>query len=433
MEEENKPTESPNQSSRSEQYGASSSPSGAGAPLEGNSGAGGSQGRYPENEGSSRPSNSAGSSGSTGSSMDDIDLKRLGSFLEKWAVRVLPERKTPLEVPSAPDSGFSLSLFLLKVLPWFTAAGFLLSMFWDFSGTVPLPLRGESLELKGLLRMLTVSGLIGFGTNWLAIKMLFHPRHKRPLLGQGLIPSRKERIAMKLGESISREIINPELILEQIRDSGLVRHHRENLTRTIREIINQPEFVNDVIDMAEHYIQGFIRSDEFKKNIKQFVKGIDFEDVGGLEGGVLKLYRLFSGDKDVSVRLEELVDSMTFTMDHYEDQLVDYLQHLPDMMEKRGDVLEESVLNGVLFLVEQINVQEIITDNLRKLDEIRLERLLLNSTSDQLQYIQYLGCFLGILGGFLIWEPFVTILILGTIAGSIFGLDYLLLRFTRKN
>ncbi|MCB1138199.1 MAG: DUF445 family protein [Leptospiraceae bacterium] len=369
----------------------------------------------------------------SGSSTEDMDLKRLSSFLEKWAVRVLPERKAPQEVPSAPDSGFSLALFLLKVLPWFTAAGFLLSMFWDFSGAVPLPLRGESLELKGLLRMLTVSGLIGFGTNWLAIKMLFHPRHKRPLLGQGLIPSRKERIAMKLGESISREIINPELILEQIRDSGLVRHHRENLTRTIREIINQPEFVNDVIDMAEHYIQGFIRSDEFKKNIKQFVKGIDFEDVGGLEGGVLKLYRLFSGDKDVSVRLEELVDSMTFTMDHYEDQLADYLQHLPDMMEKRGDVLEEAVLNGVLFLVEQINVQEIITDNLRKLDEIRLERLLLNSTSDQLQYIQYLGCFLGILGGFLIWEPFVTILVLGTIAGSIFGLDYLLLRLARKN
>lgn len=364
-------------------------------------------------------------------SVEELDLERLSTFLQKWAVRVLPDRKPAEEVPTAPDSGFSVGLFLLKVLPWITGAGFILSLFWDFSGTVPVPFR-ESLELNGLLRMLTVSGLIGFGTNWLAIKMLFHPRHRRPLLGQGLIPSRKQRIALKLGESISREIINPELILEQIRDSGLVRHHRENLTRTIREIINQPEFVNDVIDMAEHYIQGFIRSDEFKKNIKQFVKGIDFEEVGGLEGGVLKLYRLFSGDKDVSERLEELVDSMTFTMDHYEDQLLDYLQHLPDTMEKRGDVLEEAVLNGVLFLVEQINVQEIITDNLRKLDEIRLERLLLNSTSDQLQYIQYLGCFLGILGGFLIWEPFVTLLVLGTLAGTIFGLDYLLLRFSRK-
>ncbi|MBI40974.1 MAG: hypothetical protein CMF59_15350 [Leptospiraceae bacterium] len=368
----------------------------------------------------------------TSSTLEGLDLNKLSGFLQKWATRVLPEQKPPQEVPPAPDSGFSIALFLLKLLPWLTGASFLLSLFWDFSGTVTLPFRDHTLELKGLLRMLTVSGLIGFGTNWVAIKMLFHPRHKRPLLGQGLIPSRKERIALKLGESISREIINPELILEQIRESGLITHHRENLTRTIREVINQPEFVNDVIDMAEHYIQGFIRSDEFKKNIKQFVKGIDFDDVGGLESGVLKLYRIFSGDKDVSERLEELVDSMTFTMDHYEDQLGEYLQHLPDMMEKRGDVLEEAVLNGVLFLVEQINVQEIITDNLRKLDEIRLERLLLNSTSDQLQYIQYLGCFLGILGGFLIWEPLVTFLILGSIVGFIFGLDYLLHRMTRK-
>ncbi len=381
----------------------------------------------------SRPTESRESSAGSGESkLEGLDLSRLSGFLQKWAIRVLPEQKPPQEVPPAPDSGFSIALFLLKLLPWVTGVGFLLSMFWDFSGTVTLPFRDHTLELKGLLRMLTVSGLIGFGTNWVAIKMLFHPRHKRPLLGQGLIPSRKERIALKLGESISREIINPELILEQIRESGLITHHRENLTRTIREVINQPEFVNDVIDMAEHYIQGFIRSDEFKRNIKQFVKGIDFEDVGGLESGVLKLYRLFSGDKDVSERLEELVDSMTFTMDHYEDQLVEYLHHLPEMMEKRGDVLEEAVLNGVLFLVEQINVQEIITDNLRKLDEIRLERLLLNSTSDQLQYIQYLGCFLGILGGFLIWEPLVTFLILGTIVGSIFGLDYLLLRMSRK-
>ena len=359
---------------------------------------------------------------------EELDLTRISKFLQKWSTRVLPEQKPFEEVPPVPDSGFSLSLFLLKILPWLTGAAFILSVFWDFSGTVHIPFREQDLDLKGLLRMLTVSGLIGFGTNWVAIKMLFHPRHKRPILGQGLIPSRKERIALKLGESISREIINPELILEQIRESGMITTHRENLTRTIREVINQPEFVQDVIDMAEHYIQGFIRSQEFKKNIKQFVKGIDFEDVGGFESGVLKLYRLFAGDKDVSERLEELVDSMTFTMDHYEDQLLDYLHNVPDLMEKRGDVLEEYVLNGVLFLVEQINVQEIITDNLRKLDELRLERLLLNSTSDQLQYIQYLGCLLGILGGFFIWEPLVTFVILATFVGGIFGLDYLLLR-----
>jgi uncharacterized membrane protein YheB (UPF0754 family) len=372
------------------------------------------------------------SDGPKSETFDGLDLSRLSKFLQKWAVRMLPEQKPSQEVPPVPDSGFSIALFFLKLLPWITGGAFLLSLFWDFSGTVPVPFHDTGLELTGLLRMLTVSGLIGFGTNWLAIKMLFHPRHRRPLLGQGLIPSRKERIALKLGESISREIINPELILEQVKESGLITHHRQNLTRTVREVINQPEFINDVIDMAEHYIQGFIRSDEFKKNIKEFVKGIDFEEVSGLESGVLKLYRIFSGDRDVSDRLEELVDSMTFTMDHYEDQLADYLHHLPDLMEKRGDVLEEAVLNGVLFLVEQINVQEIITDNLRKLDEIRLERLLLNSTSDQLQYIQYLGCFLGILGGFLIWEPFVTFLVLGSIVATIFGLDYLLLRLSRK-
>jgi len=51
------------------------------------------------------------------------------------------------------------------------------------------------------LIILPLTGLIiGFFTNWLAIKLLFIPR--KPILGiQGVIPKRKQKIAEKIAES----------------------------------------------------------------------------------------------------------------------------------------------------------------------------------------------------------------------------------------
>jgi len=54
------------------------------------------------------------------------------------------------------------------------------------------------LELKFILIPI-VGFLIGYFTNWLAIKMLFHP--KRKILGiQGILPKRKKILAKKIAE-----------------------------------------------------------------------------------------------------------------------------------------------------------------------------------------------------------------------------------------
>jgi len=52
---------------------------------------------------------------------------------------------------------------------------------------------------------------IGWGTNWLALKMLFHPRHPwgiGVLRFQGVIPRRKLDIAARLGEMVENELVS---------------------------------------------------------------------------------------------------------------------------------------------------------------------------------------------------------------------------------
>src|SRR5690554_4398669 len=81
--------------------------------------------------------------------------------------------KTTRQVPAPEPSALKILIFL-KPVPWILTGLFGLSFFWDFDG-IRINLLGLALPFEGLLRIISVSGLIGFLTNWIAITMLFRP------------------------------------------------------------------------------------------------------------------------------------------------------------------------------------------------------------------------------------------------------------------
>ena len=367
-------------------------------------------------------------------SPESMSAERLLTFFERWAKHLVPSPEEHDESPPPLPKKFSFVLLFLKVLPWLTGIAYVGSLWWDLKGTLAYQpfWRSQPFVLDGLIRMLAVCGLVGYGTNWLAIKMLFYPRKRRPLLGQGLIPSRKDRIVLRLGESISKEIINSELILTQIRKSGLVRKHREKLAGSIRGLVNEPDFRRDLLDMAEHYLTGFLRSREVQEQLQSLIRSVDFEGLEGLEGGLLRLYRFFKGNEDMAEHFRKIMQTATLRMDNFEPHLEKYLESIPNLLEDKGEAVEDQALKAMIFLIEQVNVKKVIIENLGNFDEIRLERLLMRSTSDQLQYIQYLGCILGILGGLFIWQPAESIVLFSSLAFGLWGLDVLIIRLRRS-
>jgi len=55
-----------------------------------------------------------------------------------------------------------------------------------------------------------IAAHIGLATNYLAIKMLFHPRVPKKILGlsfQGIFPKRQNQFAEKLGTYVANELI----------------------------------------------------------------------------------------------------------------------------------------------------------------------------------------------------------------------------------
>jgi uncharacterized membrane protein YheB (UPF0754 family) len=64
-----------------------------------------------------------------------------------------------------------------------------------------------------------ITASIGWFTNWIAIKMLFHPRKPMRLLRwqwQGLIPRRQPQLAAEAAEIIEREILQQHMIQQEI-------------------------------------------------------------------------------------------------------------------------------------------------------------------------------------------------------------------------
>ncbi|WP_276352893.1 DUF445 family protein [Cohnella caldifontis] len=84
-----------------------------------------------------------------------------------------------------------------------------------------------------VLTNVAVAGLVGGVTNHLAIKMLFHPRKPLVWLGwrvpftPGLIPKRKQQIAVSLGEVVSEYLVTSEGVRELLEKEEFRRAARE--------------------------------------------------------------------------------------------------------------------------------------------------------------------------------------------------------------
>ena len=77
-----------------------------------------------------------------------------------------------------------------------------------------------------------IAAFIGWATNKIAIKMLFHPKEPKRFLGitiQGIFPKRQQQFAKQLGKLVSRELLSFEDIEQKITS-------KENLDRIMPEV-----------------------------------------------------------------------------------------------------------------------------------------------------------------------------------------------------
>lgn len=321
--------------------------------------------------------------------------------------------------PDTPGTG----LQLLMVLPWILGAGFITSFFWDFDG-ITLQMMGTELPLEGLLRMVSISGLIGFSTNWIAIQMLFYPRKKRPLLRQGLIPAQKEKIARRLSAAVERELINPELIKQEFVDTGLLHGYINRLISEARELFDDAAFQQDINELTAGYIRRTLASAEVQQRlVGQAEKVInDNMNQSAVDRSALRLYLLFKG-KTLQDVLREAVERLPEYMEDIQLPLQQLGGRLPLQLRKNRARVEKLFISVLGRVIDTIDIRKIAEDSLQRYDEEKLERIIRGATDTHLNYIKYLGGLIGMVGGLVIWNPVLSLLLLLATGLLIIALD----------
>ena len=327
---------------------------------------------------------------------------------------------------------FVIAMYGLKMLPYLCLVGFAIS-FFPFSHILyTFEFLGKTVDFDDILRIISVGGLIGYGTNYIAIKMLFKPVMRRPIWGQGLIPSQKDRIIGQLAGGIHRFILSEEMIKTRIHESRIIQRLNTSLIQSLHELLRDKEFIEEIKTFTNEYLKEILQKEGIRDRFSGHIDTHLEENLNqGFKGFLFKTYKRLNKD-DYEAVLNNLVENIPGTitsalaeMEHNADELKTYLE------EKSADN-EEIILNLIMDLLDRVDIQKMLIGQMKDFDESRIEQMIYNATSDQLQYIQLLGSFLGILGGLLIWAPELIGIIYLAAFSLLFLTDIILFNFAKK-
>jgi len=104
-----------------------------------------------------------------------------------------------------------------------------------------------------------IGAIIGYTTNWLAIKMLFRPYKAKYFFGikipftPGLIPKERDRIAVRLGSAVSNDLLNEETLTKELIDDRVINGLDEYLDKlatkelVIDDLLNYINFDKEIL------------------------------------------------------------------------------------------------------------------------------------------------------------------------------------------
>jgi len=194
--------------------------------------------------------------------------------------------------------------------------------------------------MKILLLIPFISAFIGWFTNWIAIKMLFHPKNPVKILGitfQGIFPKRQRQFAEKLGKLVSEELLS---------------------FKDIEVKITNPDNISKLMPYVEEHIEHFLRVKLAEKMpmISMFIGEKTISDLKIVFVSELKvlfpvIMKNYMGNLQNELDLEKIVTNKVigFSSDKLEEILVAIMSKEFRFVEIIGGVL--GFLIGILQVI----------------------------------------------------------------------------------
>jgi len=190
---------------------------------------------------------------------------------------------------------------------------------------------------KWLILIPFISAFIGWFTNWIAIKMLFHPRIPKKILGftfHGIFPKRQKQFAEHLGKLVSKELISFD---------------------DIEKKITNPENIKKVMPLVDEHIDTFLKT--------KLV-------------ATMPMISMFIGDKTIA-QLKEVLMKELETL-------------FPQLMQ-----------NYIGSLQQELDLEKIVTEKVSHFSSDKLEQVLNDIMAKEFRFVEVIGGVLGFLIGLL--------------------------------
>jgi uncharacterized membrane protein YheB (UPF0754 family) len=187
----------------------------------------------------------------------------------------------------------------------------------------------------GQILLVLISGFIGWVTNWIAIKMLFHPREPIKLFGltiQGIFPKNQSQFAQKLGKLVSGEFLS---------------------FSDIEQKISEPGNIQKMMPLIEQHVDTFLN----KRLSEQ-----------------LPMISMFLGDKTIAKLKATFMQEIEAI--------------LPAVMRSYAGELRTD-----------LDLEGIITEKVSRFSSDRLEELLYQIMAKEFRFVEWVGAFIGLLIG----------------------------------
>ena len=171
-------------------------------------------------------------------------------------------------------------------------------------------------EIHWLLFLLPlIAALIGWMTNYIAVKMLFHPKEPKKILGltfHGVFPKRQNILAKKLGQLVADELFSVSDVSAKIKEFAIsdeaMNEVGKRIEMTIRNKLVQafPMLAMFLTDEMVEKVTGL-----FKNELKDFLSatsqgmGEKLEENLNVEAMVKERVNAFSSEK-----LEKLLNQL---------------------------------------------------------------------------------------------------------------------------
>lgn len=284
-----------------------------------------------------------------------------------------------------------------------------------------------------------IGSVIGYFTNYIAVKMLFKPLRpvyigkKQLLFTPGLIPKRKDQLAEAVGRAVSEKLLTGEDLAQALPVDSIKAHVADHVWEQFEALKEKEETVKEIgvkYISGEKYDQLSAElEDVFTRKTVDAVKGMNIGDIivregvrvlnekvqGTMVGMFLNEQTINSFAAPLGEEIEKFIDEHGEAMirpaiagqikNIEEHEMGDLASRIP--LEKKNiyklvdTVYERCMSDSFQNIMEEMDIAGIVESKIKDMEVERLEELVLSVMKKELDAIVNLGAVIGFVIGIL--------------------------------